>query len=223
MNIARILATRPRLVQAIGFGVLFAVAIHFLRPGIAWSTQVILSWDAGCLFFIIGMIMLMRGQTPGAMRRRSADQDEGQGVILSLVLLAAIASIGAVAVELSVAKTLHGADKGLRVAFAFVTVAVSWFLVQLIFALHYAHEYFMPVDPDGQDTCAGGLAFPGDEVPDFWDFLHFSIVIGVASQTADIGWTRRTLRRIGTVHCVIAFVFNTAVLALGINLVAGLF
>jgi len=102
-------------------------------------------------------------------------------------------------------------------------VAVSWFLVQLIFALHYAHEYFMPVDPDGQDTCAGGLAFPGDEVPDFWDFLHFSIVIGVASQTADIGWTRRTLRRIGTVHCVIAFVFNTAVLALGINLVAGLF
>ena len=95
--------------------------------------------------------------------------------------------------------------------------------MHFIFALHYVHRYFRPT-PDGSTSDhVGGLAFPGGELPDFWDFLHFSIVIGVASQTADIAFTRKDLRRLGTVHGLVAFVFNTAVLALGINLVAGLF
>ena len=53
--------------------------------------------------------------------------------------------------------------------------------------------------------------------------MHFAVVIGVASQTADIAFQSKALRRIGTVHGVIAFTFNTVVLALTINLVAGLF
>ena len=105
-------------------------------------------------------------------------------------------------------------------ALVFATVAASWFMVQLIFALHYAHEYYAQGER-GQD--AGGLDFPGGEPPDYWDFLHFSIVIGVASQTADIAFTSKSLRRVGTVHGITAFVFNTVVLALTINLLAGLF
>jgi uncharacterized membrane protein len=98
-------------------------------------------------------------------------------------------------------------------------VALSWLLVQFIFALHYAHEFYAP----GADQQRGGLAFPGNEAPDYWDFVHFAVVIGVAAQTADIAFTSKTLRRIGTVHSLVAFAFNTLVLALSINLAASLF
>ncbi len=157
------------------------------------------------------------------IRGRAAAQDEGKGFILTLVLLAAIASLVTVAGELSAAKDAHGLQKPLDVAIAFATVSLSWFLVQLIFALHYAHEYYAPDDDDDPKTLEqGGLKFPGDEPPDYWDFLHFAIVIGVASQTADIEFTSKRLRRIGTVHGLVAFSFNTIILAFTINLMASL-
>lgn len=206
------------------FGALVALALRFAPGGVGGSTQAILAWDAGALYFIIAMLVVLGRQKPEDMQRRAAQQDEGQGFILTLVLVAAITSIAAVAVELSAAKALHGLEKTLRVALAFATVATSWFLVQLIFAIHYAHEYHTPdVDDVVPGPIVKGLAFPGDQPPDFWDFLHFAIVIGVASQTADIAFTSKTLRRIGTIHGVIAFTFNTVILALGINLMAGLF
>ena len=113
-------------------------------------------------------------------------------------------------------------EKPLRIAAAFATVAISWFVVQLAFALHYAHEYYMPV-AGGSGEIAEGMDFKKDDVPDYWDFLHFSTVIGVASQTADVAFTAKKTRRVGTVHGVIAFTFNTVVVALTINLLAGLF
>ena len=114
--------------------------------------------------------------------------------------------------------------KDLRVGLALGTVALSWFTTQMIFALHYAHAYYAPdkATPEDDDVI-GGLNFPGGQEPDNWDFVHFAVVIGVASQTADIAFTGKRLRRIGTVHSVISFAFNTAVLALTINLLAGLF
>ena len=223
-NLIRVFKARPRLVQAVGFGLVVALALSLVPGGVKGITWFSLSWDCGCLFFIISMIWLLGRQNPEDMQRRAAQQDEGQGFILTLVLIAAITSVGAVAVELSAAKNLHGFDKTLRIALAFATVAISWFLVQLIFAIHYAHEYHAPdVDDKVPGPIVKGLAFPGDEPPDFWDFLHFAIVVGVASQTADIAFTSKTLRRIGTVHSLIAFTFNTVILALGINLMAGLF
>ncbi|CAN5713676.1 hypothetical protein BH10PSE5_BH10PSE5_17750 [soil metagenome] len=165
----------------------------------------------------------MANKSPARIREQAPSQDEGQGMILAVVVLAAAFSVGAVGMELSIAKGDHGLDKAWRVILAFGTVAASWFMVHLIFALHYAHEYY---SPDGDLTGraeAGGLMFPGDEEPDYWDFLHFSTVIGVASQTADIAFTSKPLRRIGTIHGIVAFTFNTVVLALTINLLAGLF
>jgi uncharacterized membrane protein len=166
---------------------------------------------------------MMVGADPVTIRAHAAGQDEGQGVILALAILAAAASIVAIAAELSLAKGDHGLVKGLRIALAFATVAASWIFVQTVFALHYAHEYYL-ADPDAEgDDIRGGLAFPGDELPDYWDFLHFAVIIGVACQTADISFTSKPLRRLGTLHGLICFTFNTVVLALTINLLAGLF
>ena len=145
-------------------------------------------------------------------------------MILALVLIAASASLAAVGIELSAAKDAHGLEKGLRIALACLSVGLSWFVVQLIFALHYAHEYYSPDDDDDPATeQQGGLKFPDETSPDYWDFLHFAVVIGVASQTADICFTSKTMRRFGTVHSLVAFTFNTVILALTVNLAAGLF
>jgi uncharacterized membrane protein len=217
------LASRPRLASGIGLGLLLMLALSITPNDLRWSTRAVISWDLTCLWFMALTMVMMAGADPPTIRAHAASQDEGQGFILALAIIAAAASIGAIAAELSLAKSDHGAVKGLRVALAFATVAASWIFVQTVFALHYAHEYYTVVQrSDGEDV-RGGLAFPGDELPDYWDFLHFAVIIGVASQTADIAFTSKTLRRLGTLHGVVAFTFNTVVLALTINLLAGLF
>jgi uncharacterized membrane protein len=215
------LATRPRLVLAFVVGIVVGVAAFFLSP-LKASTSAIVGWDGTCLTFAVAMLTAMANKEPHHIAAKAVEQDEGQGFILGLVILAAVASVVATGMELSLAKEAHGWEKAARVALAFVTVAASWFTVALIFALHYAHEFYAPADCTA-DGVAGGLSFPGGEEPDYWDFLHFALVIGVAAQTADIGFASKGMRRTGTIHCLLAFVFNTVVLALTINLLAGLF
>jgi uncharacterized membrane protein len=210
----RMATSRPHLAAGVIVGALAWTALA-LVPEFRWSTRSILAWDAGVLTFVIGMMIHMANKDADAMRAASARQDEGQGLILTLVLVASVASLASVAAELGLAKDAQGLEKAARVALAAVTVAGSWFMVQLIFALHYAREYYSVGRP-------GGLAFPGKEDPDYWDFIHFAVVIGAAAQTADIAFTSKPLRRIGTLHSLIAFVFNTVVLALSINLLASL-
>ena len=212
---------RPRLLGSLGAGVLLFVGLT-LAHELRWITRAILSWDTAVVLFIGMLLTLMLKKDPDDIRSHAASQDEGQGVILGLAVIAAVASTAAVASELAVAKQAHGLEAVARVLLGFSTVAASWAFVQFIFALHYAHEYYAP-DFKNCDPQQGGLNFPGDEDPDYWDFLHFAMIIGVANQTADISFTSKQLRRIGTVHGVFAFVFNTGVLALTINMVAGLF
>lgn len=217
-----IFAVRPRLTGAIVVGIAVGLAGALLTPGLRPSTDVILGWDAMSLTFIVSMLLSMAQHTPADIRARAARDDEGRGAILALILVAAGVSIAASGLELHLAKQTHGVWKVADVALAFVTVALSWTMMQLIFAIHYAHDYY-----DANEQACGvdteGLLFPGGEPPDYWDFLHFSIVIGVASQTADIAFTSKGLRRLGTVHSLVAFAFNTVIVALTINLVAGLF
>jgi uncharacterized membrane protein len=68
----------------------------------------------------------------------------------------------------------------------------------------------------------GGLDFPGTHSPDYADFLYFSCIIGTSGQTADISFCSRSMRRTGLVHCVLAYFFNTTLLALTINIASGL-
>ena len=213
---------RPRLLISFAVGLAVWLACAGLTT-FQWSTSAIFGWDATALVFIAAMVAFMIGKSPADIRKQASSQDQGQGVILGVVVLAAAFSIAAVGVELSTARGGDDLEKAGRVALAFGTVAASWFMVHLIFALHYAHEYYAPDAETTGKAVVGGLAFPGGEEPDYWDFVHFSTVIGVAAQTADIAFTSKPLRRIGTIHGIVAFTFNTVVLALTINLLAGLF
>jgi uncharacterized membrane protein len=216
---------RPRLVSSLAVGAAVAVVLYALPNALRDSTRNILIWDSAGLTFSLLMIGMMYDCGIDRIQARAAAQDEGRGLTLVLSVLAATLSVVAIAQELSLAKGDHEPVKALRVGLAFLTIAVSWFFTHLNFALHYAHEYYSPEScPDQEGRVdRGGLNFPGGEPPDYWDFLHFAVIIGVASQTADISFTSKPLRRIGTVHGALSFVFNTVVLALTINLLAGLF
>lgn len=218
-------ASRPRLAAAVAVSVVTWLALALVPNPLRWSTWAIVGWDAGCAWFIVSAFLFMRGRDGGDIAEAAAAQDDGRRFILAVVTAAAAASVGAVAMELTVARAEHGAAQALRVACAFATVAASWLLVQLIYAIHYAHEFYTASDDrSAEHGRRGGLCFPGDDPdPDYWDFLHFAVVIGVACQTADVQFTSRRMRRTGTAHSVIAFLFNTVVLALTINLCAGLF
>ena len=146
-------------------------------------------------------------------------QDESQWVILILVMVAAIASLVAIVAELAAASGLHGALRYTHISLALFTIVASWTFTHMMFGLHYAHDYYLAVTK-GEPV---GLQFPGDDAPDYGDFLYFAYVIGTSAQTADVNLTSKAMRRVGLLHCVLAFFFNTTVLALTINIAASLF
>ncbi|WP_372786334.1 DUF1345 domain-containing protein [Phenylobacterium sp.] len=216
------LGPRPRLTISILVGLAVGAALAWFAPHMEVSTKLILSWDALSLTFLGAMFLHMLDHTPTDIRTQAALDDEGRGAILGLTLIAAAASVWAVGVELSLAKDAHGFLKVEHIVLAFVTVVASWLMVQMIFTLHYAHEFY-GVDEDDGASDAGGIGFPGTQAPDYWDFMYFAIVIGVACATADADFTSKGLRQLGTVHSLVAFAFNTIIVALTINLTAGLF
>jgi uncharacterized membrane protein len=122
-------------------------------------------------------------------------------------------------VELALAKSLKVQGGWQHIALAGITVVLSWSFLHTMFAVHYAHEYYAgPEDEPGK-----GLEFPGHEPPDYWDFMYYSFVIGTACATADVNVTSRRIRRITALHCIVAFFFNTTILALTVNIGASFF
>lgn len=178
-----------------------------------WLSRIALAWDIGVgLFLIESAVKVIRTRSADAIRKRASALDEAGPAILPLALIAAVASVVVV-----VGEAAQGG--GGPAILALVTVVLSWLFVHVIFAFHYAHVFYSAGDKGDR----GGLLFPGDDPePDYWDFLHFSLIIGVASQTADVQITDRGVRRTSTVHSLAAFVFNTVVVALTVNMAVGL-
>ncbi|HWA30710.1 MAG TPA: DUF1345 domain-containing protein [Rhizomicrobium sp.] len=208
------IAARPYLLVSIAAGVAlyFVSGLWFERA----VTRALIGWDGGVVLFLLLMFFLfMRKQDVDDMKRRAIAHDEGGHLVLVIAVLAAVASVGALIAELSVAK--DHPDGGFRLALAALTVVLSWLFVQIVFAAHYAHVYYL-AESNGEPK--GGLEFGVAGEPDYWDFVHFSVVLGTASQTADIVFTSKEMRRIGTIHTMVAFAFNTAILATMINLAA---
>lgn len=216
-RLARFFTSRPRLFGSVIAGMLVAI----LEP--LWLaphglTRLIVGWNAGAwLYLLLAWHMIVRS-THEHIRIRALREDEGRVLILSMVVVAALVCLGAIVVELAVAKDLQGSDRYAHMALAGLTIFSSWTFTHVMFALHYAHDYYSAEARGGH----GGLAFPGGQPPDYWDFIYFSAVIGTSGQTADVSLTSRGMRRTGLVHCVLAFFFNTMLIALTINIASGL-
>jgi uncharacterized membrane protein len=217
-RLLRIVRARPRLFIATAI----AIAVGILIPD-SWAshsvTRWLIGWNSGAgLYVVLAAIMMIRS-SGYHMRHRAQLQDDGQLVILLLVAVATVASLSAIAAELAVVKDMHGFIKIAHVTLAGATVLTSWAFIQVMFALHYAHQYYAAV-------CHGhkpGLQFPEEPEPDYGDFFYFASVIGTSGQTADVSFVTKPMRRIGSLHCILAYLFNTTVLALLINIGASLF
>lgn len=206
---------RPRLLIAFVVGIL---TLLFLPRGLASQlvTRALVAWNVGTtLYILLAAVMMLRSSHEG-LQRRAQREDEGRYIVLALVIVAVIASLAAIAGELLVAKDMHGALKLAHIALAAVTVLSSWAFMHLIFALHYAHDFYAALARGRQP----GLAFPGEAKPEYGDFFYFAAIIGTSGQTADVELTTSAMRRLGSVHCILSFFFNTAVLALAINIAA---
>lgn len=218
-RLLRHLRARPRLFIA----VTIMIAVYALLPT-AWlqQTRALAAFDVGASGFLLLVGLMVRRATPEHMRLRARIEDEGRFAVLALVAAAASASLLAIGFELHTARSMAGSAAGFRVGLAAGTILLAWLLVHTVFALHYAHEYYGVGASGSGEKTREGLAFPDERQPDYWDFLYFSFVIGATCQVSDVQVTSRALRRLVLTHGALAFVFNTIVLALAINIAAGL-
>jgi len=210
---------RPRLVISTLTGI--AVAILLPRDWVSYPvTRWLVAWNTLTLLYLLLATIMMSRSTEHQMCQRARMQDDGQLLILVMVAAAAIASLAAIGGELSVVKDIRGSTKGGHIALTGLTVLSSWAFIQITFALHYAHDFYAAVDR-GEDP---GIRFPErEERPTYGDFFYFSAIIGTSGQTADVAFASKKMRRIGSLHCILAYAFNTIVLALLINIGASLF
>jgi uncharacterized membrane protein len=212
----RFTRARSRLLTALAVG-----ALVFLSAVVDSDDRLVsralFAWDAfvATYFVLTGWMVLRSGRDD--MRRRAAVNDNSGPAILAILMAAIVASFVAIVVELATVPA--GGSPWRAYTLAGTTVVLSWFFTHTLYAVHYAHVFYQP-DDDG-DGELGGLHFPGDHEPDYLDFLYFSFVIGCATATADIDIRSRRMRRLAMVHGVLAFFYNTAVLALTINIAAG--
>lgn len=207
---------RPRLVFTLAA---FFVSLLALPHSWRISTRFIVSWDVAIGIYLFFVLWMARCCNVSTIRRRAEMLDDNQWMILLLIIVAVIASLAAIVAELAAAKSQGAHIHWQLVALTALTVLFSWSFLHSAFAFHYAHEYY----GDGQDKQLYGLEFPKEDSPDYWDFLYFSFIIGAAAQTADVNITSGYLRKIATLHCILAFFFNTVILGLTVNISASLF
>jgi uncharacterized membrane protein len=208
-RVVRIVRARPRLFLAATLGAVLSVA---LPPEWRLPTRLIIGWDTGVAIYIALASAAMANADVARIRRRAALLDEDRLVFLVLTAGAALASLGAIVAQLSTKDTGH---QPAHLALAVVTIALSWTFTHIIFALHYAHEFYIEARNEN-----GGLAFPGKGQPDYWDFVYFSFVIGMTSQVSDVAVTAKSIRRTVAAHGVLSFFFNATLLALTVNIAA---
>lgn len=214
----RLAVARPRFFGCFSVGLGAALMLPDVLAMLP-ITKAIIGWNVGACLYLLLAGHMMFSSTQEAMKTRALKQDVGQVLVLLFVVTAALVCIGAIVAELAVVKALTGSLRYTHIGLAVLTIVSSWAFTQVMFALHYAHDYYA-TQVRGEPV---GLNFPGGQAPDYSDFLYFSCVIGTSAQTADVSFTSRRMRRTGTVHCVLAFFFNTTLLALTINIASGLF
>lgn len=207
------LRIRPRLLTGIVIGIIVGLISSSVFKG---QIHLLIGWDTGVGFYLVTTWAMMIRSNVHQLRVRAARHDEGEWTIILLSIAASLSSLVAIGAELLRA---HADDplRAWRVIAATVTILMSWLFIHTIMAQHYAHDYYL------REGTGPGLIFPdGIKEPTYWDFAYFSFTIGVAAQTADVGIASPRIRRVALAHSVLAFFFNTAILAMAINVGASL-
>lgn len=215
--LARLLLARPRLLLGAAIG----LATMFLLPAtLTPLTRAIVAWDVGCAAFLVMLAEMFGIERRERIARDAAMQKEGEWTIFAVSVGAVAASFAAIIGEFSAAKDMPAGIRGAHIGLVAATLFLSWLMTHALFSLRYAHEYYSI--SKGNTAPDGGLLFPDEAKPDYWDFFYFSLVLGMTFQVSDVQITSAKLRRLATVHGLMGFVFNTVVLALSVNIGASL-
>jgi len=195
-----------------------AIALAVQPDAISWHTRAVAAWDLATLaYLVLAWAQLIRSDAR-ATREHALGQDQSGYVIFLLVVVAACASIVAIGFVAGTIRELQFWARAWHLALTIAALVSSWLLIHTVFAFHYAHRYY--TGPHGDHSAGAPLLFPGGREPDYLDFAYYSFVVGMTSQVADVAVASRPMRRLTLVHGVLAFVFNVALLALSINIIA---
>jgi len=213
-----LMAALRRRVRLIAGLAAMAVAFAAIPGEMRTPTRALIAWNVGAWLFL-GLIAVMaaRGSSE-SVRANAAEEDENQWALLAIAIVVATAALAAIVFELGPVKDMSGLRKGEHIALVAATILSAWTFTHVMFALHYAGEYYAP----GEDGVRAGLRFPEEDSPGWGEFFYQAFVIGCACATADVNATSRSMRRACLAHGVVAFFFNTIILALTINIGAGL-
>ncbi len=210
----RIIRHRARLTLAIGVGVGIAFALPSIWP---LTTRALVAWNVGVWLYLLLIIWLMVNAHHSEVRRIAQQEHPSRLAELTIMSLAAFASLAVIILELTTLHDLTPHQRLIHYAFTGVTVFGSWCVIGVLFTLHYAHLFY--IAPEGQPA----LVFSDKEPnPDYWDFLYLSLTIAVAAQTSDILIMTRSARKTVMAQSILSFVFNVSIVGLSINIIAGL-
>ena len=188
-----------------------------LPPGLC----ALIGWNGASVAYLATTLWMIWHDDEARVRRRAAWEDEGQWLTTAILLSAVAASLGATVIALKEGKAAaaHMPDAPTWAwAFSVSTLILGWLVVQAVFTIHYAHRYFGDGDADGRMD--RGVKFPGKPPKNYVDFGYMAVCIGASAQVSDFDLTNTSFRRLVTAHSLLAFFFNTMVLALGINIIA---
>jgi uncharacterized membrane protein len=204
-------------------GCCLALLTFFALHGrVTFPAQLVVSWDVFALTIVVLAWIVIVTKDPYEARRNARLQDASATFLFVLVISAATASLLAVGLLLGTAKNLSQSALAWHIVLSVTAVVLSWMLVHTIFALRYSLLYFRDAHKLERHAISGGLIFPGKESPDYFDFAYFSFVVGMTCQVSDVQISASKLRRLVLVHGLISFAFNTAILAMFVNIIAGL-
>jgi uncharacterized membrane protein len=186
------------------------------------GTRFLLAWNISALTYLLLVVRMVRMSGPELIQKRAmqflGSQHKSSLFVTTMVLTSAIAVFIAIGSQLVLVKDMTGLNKVGHIALTGMTVLTSWLFTNSLFALHYAHDFYLTRELKQLDI----MQFPGTPDPDYWDFLYCALVIGASGQTSDVTFAHQRIRRVALLHCSFSFFFNTIVLAMTINIAAGL-
>lgn len=198
------------------------IAFLITRTECSWPAVVLFTWLACALAMIAMDWVIILNAHPREIRKIAKLQDFSRTLIFLIVISASFVSLGSILFLLKSAKGGTESQITTHILLSMASVVVSWWLVHTLFTMRYAHFYYSP-DSDDPNDKQGGLEFPGEEKePDYLDFVYFSFVVGMTFQVSDVEISSRQIRRLTLLHAIISFAFNTAIVALSINVVSSL-
>lgn len=207
---------------------LIAVALagitFFVVRGKSAPVQFMTVWVCFAVANLLMYLVTMFSAHPHEIEHIAKNQDTSLMVIFLVIVFASFISLFAIVLLLRILPNTAGPAYYYHVLLSVGSVACSWLLIHTIFAFRYAHLFYTCQSEEDaiKKKHRGGLLFPNDETPDYLDFAYFSFVIGMTFQVSDVQVSSSTIRRLALLHGLLSFLFNTVILALSINIIAGL-